>query len=55
MVGQGARHRRRRSTCCSANLEDGVPAADKEAARAGLVEVAKNVDFGDTQLWTRVN
>jgi malyl-CoA/(S)-citramalyl-CoA lyase len=38
-----------------ANLEDGVPASDKEAARAGLVEVAKNVDFGDTQFWTRVN
>ena len=38
-----------------ANLEDGVPAGDKEAARAGLVDVAKNVDFGDTQFWTRVN
>jgi malyl-CoA/(S)-citramalyl-CoA lyase len=38
-----------------ANLEDGVPASDKEAARAGLVEVAKKVDFGDTQFWTRVN
>jgi malyl-CoA/(S)-citramalyl-CoA lyase len=38
-----------------ANLEDGVPAADKEAGRAGLVDVAKNSDFGDTQFWTRVN
>ena len=38
-----------------ANLEDGVPAADKEAARAGLVEVARTVDFGDTQFWCRVN
>ena len=38
-----------------ANLEDGVPASDKEAARAGLVDVAKNTDFGDTQFWTRVN
>ena len=38
-----------------ANLEDGVPADQKEAARAGLVEVAKSVDFGDTQFWTRVN
>ena len=37
------------------NLEDGVPAADKEAARAGLVEVGKTVDMGTTQLWTRVN
>jgi malyl-CoA/(S)-citramalyl-CoA lyase len=38
-----------------ANLEDGVPAGDKDAARAGLVDVAKHVDFGDTQFWTRVN
>ncbi|CAE7519551.1 mcl [Symbiodinium sp. KB8] len=38
-----------------ANLEDGVPATDKEAARAGLVEVAQNTDFGETQFWTRVN
>ena len=38
-----------------ANLEDGVPAADKEAARAGLVEVGRTADMGDTQLWTRVN
>src|SRR5262245_4484660 len=38
-----------------ANLEDGVPAADKEAARAGLVDVAGAWDSPDTQLWTRVN
>jgi malyl-CoA/(S)-citramalyl-CoA lyase len=38
-----------------ANLEDGVPAADKEAARAGLIEVGRSVDFGSTQFWTRVN
>jgi malyl-CoA/(S)-citramalyl-CoA lyase len=38
-----------------ANLEDGVPAADKEAARAGLVEVAKAWTPTGTQLWTRVN
>lgn len=37
------------------NLEDGVPAADKEAARAGLVEVGRSVAMGDTQFWTRVN
>jgi malyl-CoA/(S)-citramalyl-CoA lyase len=37
------------------NLEDGVPASDKEAARAGLVEVGKTSDLGTTQLWTRVN
>ncbi len=38
-----------------ANLEDAVPADQKEAARAGLIEVAQTVDFGDTQFWTRVN
>jgi malyl-CoA/(S)-citramalyl-CoA lyase len=37
------------------NLEDAVPASDKEAARAGLVEVGRAWDSTDTQLWTRVN
>jgi malyl-CoA/(S)-citramalyl-CoA lyase len=37
------------------NLEDAIPVDRKEAAREGLVRVAKEVDFGDTQLWTRVN
>jgi malyl-CoA/(S)-citramalyl-CoA lyase len=37
------------------NLEDGVPASDKEAARAGLVEVGKAWTSTGTQLWTRVN
>jgi malyl-CoA/(S)-citramalyl-CoA lyase len=37
------------------NLEDGVPASDKEAARAGLVEVGRTWDSEATQLWTRVN
>src|ERR671930_694241 len=37
------------------NLEDAIPADRKMAARDGLVRVAKEVDFGDTQLWTRVN
>jgi len=38
-----------------ANLEDGVPAADKEAARRGMVDVGRSVDFGAAQFWTRVN
>src|ERR1700716_309065 len=37
------------------NLEDAVRADRKEAARAGLVTIAKANDFGKTQLWTRVN
>jgi len=37
------------------NLEDAIPADAKEAARAGFIEVAQAVDFGDTALWTRVN
>ncbi len=37
------------------NLEDAVKTDKKEAARQGLVEIAKATDFGQTQLWTRVN
>ena len=37
------------------NLEDAILMADKEAARAGLVNVGKTVDFGGTQFWTRIN
>jgi len=37
------------------NLEDAVAADRKEIARAGLVRIGREVDFGDTQLWTRVN
>ena len=36
------------------NLEDAIQAANKEAARHGLVEVARSFD-GPAQLWTRVN
>jgi len=37
------------------NLEDAVAADNKVAARRGLIEIARANDFGDTQLWTRVN
>jgi malyl-CoA/(S)-citramalyl-CoA lyase len=37
------------------NLEDAIPADNKEAARAGLVEVGRSADLGGTPLWTRVN
>jgi malyl-CoA/(S)-citramalyl-CoA lyase len=37
------------------NLEDAITTANKVPARRGLIEIAKNTDFGDTQLWTRVN
>ena len=37
------------------NLEDAIQADNKIAARRGLIEIAKSTDFGDTQLWTRVN
>jgi malyl-CoA/(S)-citramalyl-CoA lyase len=37
------------------NLEDAVQADRKVAAREGLVRIARDVDFGATQLWTRVN
>jgi malyl-CoA/(S)-citramalyl-CoA lyase len=37
------------------NLEDAIAVENKEAARRGLVRVGKEVDLGDTALWTRVN
>ena len=37
------------------NLEDAVAADDKIDAREGLVKIASETDFGDCQLWTRVN
>ncbi|HEY3186638.1 MAG TPA: CoA ester lyase [Solirubrobacteraceae bacterium] len=37
------------------NLEDAVPVDRKEAARAGLMRVGKEMELGDTALWTRVN
>jgi malyl-CoA/(S)-citramalyl-CoA lyase len=37
------------------NLEDAIPADEKIQAREGLVKVAGEVDFGDCQLWTRIN
>jgi malyl-CoA/(S)-citramalyl-CoA lyase len=37
------------------NLEDAVPVERKQAARAGLAKVGREVDLGTTQLWTRVN
>lgn len=37
------------------NLEDAVKAENKDRARAGLVTIGQEVDFGPTQLWTRIN
>jgi malyl-CoA/(S)-citramalyl-CoA lyase len=37
------------------NLEDAVPVDRKEAARAGLLRVGREMELGDTALWTRVN
>lgn len=37
------------------NLEDAIPADRKEAARAGLVKAGREIDLGQTPLWTRVN
>src|SRR6476660_354029 len=37
------------------NLEDGVKADRKIAAREGLVRLGQSVDFGPTQVWTRLN
>ena len=37
------------------NLEDAIAADNKIAAREGLARIAREVDFGKCQLWTRVN
>lgn len=37
------------------NLEDAIAADKKLDAREGFIKIAKEVEFGDTQLWTRVN
>jgi malyl-CoA/(S)-citramalyl-CoA lyase len=37
------------------NLEDAISVENKESAREGLVRIARETDFGDTALWTRVN
>ena len=37
------------------NLEDAIPAAAKEAARLGFIELARSNEFGRTGLWTRIN
>nr|MDQ3573173.1 CoA ester lyase [Actinomycetota bacterium] len=37
------------------NLEDAVTVDNKEAAREGLVKIGREVDLGETALWTRVN
>jgi len=37
------------------NLEDAIPADEKDAARAGFIEMAETNDFGATGLWVRIN
>src|SRR4029078_11773833 len=37
------------------NLEDAVPVDRKIPAREGLIKVGRDIDLGETQLWTRVN
>src|ERR671914_2739964 len=37
------------------NLEDAIPVERKEAARAGLIRVGREIELGQTALWTRVN
>jgi malyl-CoA/(S)-citramalyl-CoA lyase len=37
------------------NLEDAIPIEEKQAARDGLIAMAKATNFGSTGLWARVN
>src|ERR671919_240551 len=45
----------RRTDILLGNLEDAVPVDRKEAAREGLIRVGREMDLGETALWTRVN
>ena len=45
----------RKSDVLLGNLEDAIQVDNKVAAREGLIKTAREVDFGDCQLWTRVN
>lgn len=37
------------------NLEDAIPADQKQAARQGFIQMARDNEFGTTGLWTRIN
>jgi malyl-CoA/(S)-citramalyl-CoA lyase len=37
------------------NLEDAIPIESKQAAREGFIAMARQVEFGSTGLWVRVN
>jgi malyl-CoA/(S)-citramalyl-CoA lyase len=37
------------------NLEDAIPIESKQAARAGMIAMAKATEFGSTGLWVRIN
>lgn len=37
------------------NLEDAIPSDAKADARTGFIQMARNHDFGQTGLWTRIN
>jgi malyl-CoA/(S)-citramalyl-CoA lyase len=37
------------------NLEDAISVERKVPAREGLIKVGKEIELGDTQLWTRIN
>jgi malyl-CoA/(S)-citramalyl-CoA lyase len=37
------------------NLEDAIPADQKDAARKGFIAMARDTDFGATGLWVRIN
>ena len=45
----------RKSDILLGNLEDAISADKKVDAREGLVKIGREVDLGETPLWTRVN
>jgi len=38
-----------------ANLEDAIDVGKKVAAREGMIKIARETDFGETQFWVRIN
>src|SRR5215210_106822 len=54
MVGKAA-DTARQTDILLGNLEDAIPVERKEAARAGLIRVGREIELGQTALWTRVN
>ena len=55
MLGQAARHRRRRRTSCWATSRTRSRSTTRRPPAPAWSRVGKEIDLGSTPLWTRVN